>query len=362
MHFYKRPYGTMTMTGWLANKHFCSLQWPMALEPVWNLLSAVHTGEDSDWDGLARWYTLPCSSGPEKAMVRLSHRGLVFCPRYESHQEAPAESTASPRSFPVAVEDSLSTQRSSSVIPELSVGEGGSAPGGDGEEGSAAPSSSPPDLASVQAAQLAARLSIPEQSTDTTRTEQAVQQLQQESSTPGADRAAQHAAGRSAGSQEEPDRSASEVVSNGSLSASVIETPPTVTHSVRSTEQSTPAPRPLGNTTGSHLCSSTQSASTAQTESAPQNGHPNAGDNSSIASTQALTRERLAKPWLGLLPFLEELGLPVLDRAYGHLAHVCALQQPTEQDSIVHKLLQCRNAGLLDVRCPISCSVDSPVP
>ena len=333
----------------------------MALEPVWNLLLAVHAGVHSEWDDLARWYMLPCSSGPRKAMVRVSHRTLIFCPLYESYQEPPAESTASPRSFPVAVEDSLSTQRSSSAIPELIIGETGSALGGEGVEDGMAPSSSPPDLASVQAAQRAARRSVPEQSTDTDGSAQAVHQLQQERSAPSADRAAQDVAEHSAGGGEEPDRSASEVASNGSLSASATEATLTSEHMASSTEQSTPAPRPLGSTTGSHASSSTQSASTAQTESAPQNGHLNAADDSSAASNQALTRERLAEPWVGLLPFLGELGLPILDRAYGHLAHVCTLQQPTEQDSIVHKLLQCRNAGLLDVRCPFSRSVGSTV-
>ena len=60
---------------------------------------AVHSGEDADWDAIGRWAILPCqqsvaslserygpSGGFKRAMVRMSHRSLVFCPRYESYQ------------------------------------------------------------------------------------------------------------------------------------------------------------------------------------------------------------------------------------------------------------------------------------
>ena len=311
----------------------------------------MHDREASDWDGLARWYLLPYSSGPSRAMVRMSHRGLVFCPRYESYQDSPAESTASPRSFPVAVEDSLSTQRSSSILPELSLGEGGSALEAKAEpEAEGAPASSaPPDMASAQAAQLAERSSAPEPSSAGGGAEQAGQGPQQESSDLAADHDAHPPVEQSTGAQPVSGRSVQETASNGSLSALETEARSLALLSVGSTEQSAPGHLTLECAPGADDSSSTQSASTAQVQKA-QNGHVPAVDTGSAGSSQALTRERLAQPWVGLLPFLQGLGLPILERSYDRLAHVCALQQPTEQDSIVHKLLQCRNAGLLDVR------------
>lgn len=284
-------------------------------------------------------------------MVRMSHRGLVFWPRYESCQESPAESTASPRSFPVAVEDSLSTQRSSSVLPELSLGEGGSALGGEAEvdADSAPASTAAPDLASVQAAQLAERSSTPQPGSATGGTEPAGQQPQQESSLPGANDEARPETGQSAGAQPESGHIVPEIASSRSLTVSEMEASSLTVQSLGSTERRAPGQRNLGSTLGTDDSSSTQSASTTQVQRA-QSGQVPAADSGSTAATKALTRERLAQPWAGLLLFLQELGLPILDRSYDHLAHVCALQHPTEQDTIVHKLLQCRNAGLLDVR------------
>lgn len=77
-----------------------------------------------------------------------------------------------------------------------------------------------------------------------------------------------------------------------------------------------------------------------------------------------MTKQRLAQPWDRLVPFLEaqcapslgveQTGLPILDPDFGHLGSVCALQQPTEQDSIVHKLLLCQKAALFDVGLPLT--------
>ena len=326
----------------------------------------MHNGEASDWDGLARWYLIPCSSGPKQAMVRISHRGLVFCPRYESHQESPAESTASPRSFPVAVEDSLSTQRSSSVIPEVSFGEFISAPGEEAEanDESTAESSLAPDLASAQAAQLAERSSVPEHSSASDAAQQPVQQAEQESGAVNVDQAARSAAERSADAQHESGRSGPEATSNGALSASAREAISAAGHSASDAEQTAPPHGALEDASDSQDSSSTHAASTAQVQRAENGAYEGArvvihlppADISATPSTHALPRERLAQPWDGLLPFLQDLGLPVLDKGYSHLAHVCALEQPTEQDSVVHKLLQCRKAGLFDVSCPLTTS------
>ena len=340
-------------------------QWPRALEPLWSLLLTVHNGEASDWDGLARWYLLPCSSGPKQAMVRMSHRGLVFCPRYESYQESPAESTASPRSFPVAVDDSLSTQRSSSVILELSIGEVSSAlrDGTEADGESTALGSLAPDLASAQAALLAERSSVAEHSSASGGAEQAaVQQAQQESSAAGADEAVRSAAEHSADAQHESGLSAPDAASNGTFSESAWEATFAAGPSTGDTEQTAPAHRTPEGAPDSQDSRSTHLASTAQVQRTENGSFEGArvvirlpaADISAPASTQALPRERLAQPWDGLLPFLQDLGLPILDKGHSHLAHVCALEQPTEQDSIVHKLLQCRNAGLLDVSCPLA--------
>jgi len=70
------------------------LQLPLALEPVWDLLLAVHNGEPTDWAGIDRWYLIPCSSGPRKKIAHMSQRGLVFCPGYENYLEPAAASTA----------------------------------------------------------------------------------------------------------------------------------------------------------------------------------------------------------------------------------------------------------------------------
>ena len=343
------------------------LQWPRALDALWSLLSTVHDGEASKWDGLARWYLLPCSSGAKQAMVRMSHRGLVFCPRYESYQESPAESAASPRSFPVAVEDSLSTQRSSSVIPELSLGEVSSAlrDAAEADDEITALDSLVADLASAaQAALLTEPSSVPQHSSASAGAEQAVQQPQQEISAAGADWAAWSAAEHSADAQHESGRSAPGAVSNSSLSASVREATSAAGHPASSTEQSSLAQRTLESWTAFEDGSSAQPASTAQVQRAENNSLEGAkvvirlptADSSTAASAQALPQERLAQPWEGLLPFLQDLGLPVLDKGHSHLAHVCALEQPTEQDSIVHKLLQCRKACLFDVSRPYAAS------
>ena len=45
-------------------------------------------------------------------LVRLCHRQLVFCPRYEAYEESIGLSTEGPCSFPVAFEDSASAERS----------------------------------------------------------------------------------------------------------------------------------------------------------------------------------------------------------------------------------------------------------
>ena len=72
-------------------------------------------------------------------------------------------------------------------------------------------------------------------------------------------------------------------------------------------------------------------------------------------------RQRLAPPWDKLLPFLQGRDLPVLDRAFAQVAPACALQQPSEQDNVVHKLLLCKKAGLFDVS-DSSCHVMLLVP
>ena len=339
----------------LLPQHFgCLLQWPMALEPLWNLLSAVHNGEANDWDGLWGWYLLPCSSRLQRAMVRMSHRGLVFCPRYESFHDPPAECSTSPRSFPVAVDEGLSTQRSSGAIPELSLGNSSSTLEGAAssavEEGRAGPDlSNPANLASQQAEQQTAHSALPEQSRAMVDAELPAQQLQPESSAPSAEPTEPLAADQSAGAQEEPGRSVPAAASNSLPSAPAGGASSVAAHSVSITEQSA-----LGHSTPEYMSGSTdnsrpQSAIAAPAQAA-QNGQMPAAGPSSTAGAPALMRERLAEPWAGLLPFLQDLGLPILDKSYGHLAHVCALEQPSEQDSIVHKLLQCRKAGLLDVR------------
>ena len=99
-----------------------------------------------------------------------------------------------------------------------------------------------------------------------------------------------------------------------------------------------------------------QNGGSAPAECLHESARTQAAQNGTLAP--AVAKQRLAQPWDRLLPFLEELGneemgLPILDPHFGHLASVCTLQQPTEQDSIVHKLLLCQKAALFDVGLPL---------
>ena len=259
---------------------------------------------------------------------------------------------AGPRSFPVAVDESLSMQRSSGVISELSNGSEGAA-------SRIAAGSEAPDQASAQAAQLAARLSLQQQSRGTDNAGHAPQPQQDGMSTEHQSSAITHltehpvqpAADQLNDSQEQSSRSAASAdlataqpVYDGSIAGMATGAQATATDAYLSQTASIHAVRRSGSRSRSSSPHNSRTNSIDHTETAHD------GLTAATNSTQSLVKERLVQPWDRLLPFLQELNLPILEKSFARLAPVCFLQQPTEQDSIVHKLMQCRSARLFDVR------------
>ena len=270
--------------------------------------------------------------------------------------------TADPRSFSVAVDEGLSMQRSSGVISELSNGSEGTA-------SHSALGSAAPDQASVQAAQLAARLSLQQQSSGTGNAGHAPQPQQEGMSTEHQSCASTHliehpvqpAADQVNGSQEQSSRSAAsadlasaaQCVDVGATATMATGSQATAADAFQSQAASIHAVRRSESRSRSSSCHNSRTISIDQTEAAHD------GLITAANSTQGLVKQRLVQPWNRLLPFLQELNLPILEHSFARLAPVCALQQPTEQDSMVHKLMQCRSARLFDVRHSLLSSLTS---
>ena len=346
--------------------------------------------------------------GCRRVLVRLCHRQLVFCPRYEAYEELVGSSTEGPCSFPVAVEGSTSAERSGGLteprgsdqsstaggqlehadrasMTDEAAEEGSTlvAPSGthDGQRRNAdgdramneaagedtpllAQSSSSPDQVSLQAGALLAR-SHQQQIAVPAGEEQAVQggffrssapREQQDSSTASAPQPQQTSGQQRAGAQLTPFYSAAAAASAVSSTAAVDSSASTATSPV----QDTSAPR--SSTAADAVLPSRRMSSCLSTETVSPEQQEDAGTGSGITADtrgrpmallpKPQVRQRLSPPWDGLLPFLQGRDLPVLDRAFAQVAPACALQQPSEQDSIVHKLLLCKKAGLFDVSVP----------
>ena len=46
------------------------LQWPSVLGPVWDLLLAVQSGEEDDWNSIGRWSLIPCQRSSRYASLQ----------------------------------------------------------------------------------------------------------------------------------------------------------------------------------------------------------------------------------------------------------------------------------------------------
>ena len=341
-------------------------------------------------------------------LVRLCNRKLVFCPRYEAYEEPVGSSIEGPCSYPVAVEDSASAERSGELTEPRGSDRSSTADGQlehadrasmadeaaeagtplvamsgtengqgrhadrDGASNEAAgedtpllaQSSSLPDQVSLQASVLLAR-SRQQHIAVTASGEQAdLEELsrssapreQQDSSTTSAHQSQQIAQEQHTGSQLTPSFSAAADPPAFSSTAAVdfsASTAASPRQEPCAPESSTAAAAALP---GRRI----SSCLGIETVSPEQQDHAGAGS-SSIADTgdrpiallpKPQIRQRLAPPWDGLLPFLQSRDLPVLDRGFAQVAPACALQQPSELDTVVHKLLLCKKAGLFDVRVP----------
>ena len=331
----------------------------------------------------------------------MCHRQLVFCPRYEAYEEPVGSSTEGPCSFPVAVEDSASAERSGGLteprcsdqsstaggqlehadrasIAHDAAGEGShlvALSGTDDGQGRhadrnstaagdthlLAQSSSSPDQVSLQAGALLAR-SHQQQIAVTSGEEQAGQEDSSSSSAPRGDQDSSTASARQThqtsgeqhpGAQATQFYSATAAASPGSSTAAVESSASTVAspmHEPSASSSSTAADAALpGRRTSS--CLGTETGTPEQQEDAgPGSGSTaDTADRPLALLPKPQIRQRLASPWDRLLLFLQGRDLPVLDRGFAQVAPACALQQPSEQDSVVHKLLLCKKAGLFDV-------------
>ena len=236
-----------------------------------------------------------------------------------------------------------------------------------------AQSSSSPDQVSLQAGALLAR-SLQQQTAVTAGEEQADQEgfsrssaprERQDSSTASAHEPQQTSGEQRTRAQLTPFYSAAAAAPTVSSTAAVESSASAATSPMQepsAPRSSTAADAALpGRRIGS--CLGSETAGPEQQEDA---GTGSGGTADSRAKPMALlpkpqVRQRLAPPWDRLLPFLQSRGLPVVDRGFAQVAPACALHQPSEQDSVVHKLLLCKKAGLFDVSVP-SCLVVLLVP
>ena len=343
----------------------------------------------------------------------MCHRQLVFCPRYEAYEEPVGSSAEGPCSFPVAVEDSASAERSGGLTEprgsDQSSTAGGQLEHADrasiahdaAEEGShlvaltgtddgqgshadrnstaaedtplLAQSSSSPDRVSRQAGALLAR-SHQQQTAVTAGEEQAGQEgpsrssaptEEQDSNTASARQPQQTSGEQHTGTQPTPFHSAAAAAPTISSTAAVHSSISTVASPMQepsASSSSTAADAALPDRRTSS-CLSTNTVTPGQQEDAGSRSSSTAdtGDRPLVPLPKPQVRQRLAPPWDRLLPFLQSRDLPVLDRGFAQVAPACALQQPSEQDSVVHKLLLCKKAGLFDVSVP-GCHVMPLVP
>lgn len=336
------------------------LQWPSALKPVWELLTAAHSGEAADWDNIKRWLLIPCRGGAKRTLVRVAQRALVFCPSYESYLEPAAPSTAAPRSFPVAMENTASTELSGAAAEPSTAGQG-SASGEAAAEGAASPeaSSLASDLASAQAPEQPSESVSEQQSSERASTDQVTGQPEQTGSSetagqessapaqdgqPGQSAEEQHAEAQGyASSEAQPAPSSSAAESIGSATTGQSTSAGQDSSTVQAVAASSSTAAAGTQTASAEQAQRAENGSTAAAESAPEQAAP--------VPAQAQSKQRLAKPWDRLVPFLREQSLPILDKGFARLAPVCALQHsPSEQDAFVHKFLLCHRAGLFDVR------------
>ena len=337
----------------------------------------------------------------------MCHRQLVFCPRYEAYEEPVGSSAEGPCSFPVAVEDSASAELSGGLTEPRGSDQSSTAGGQlehadrasmahdaaeedshlvalsgtyDGQGSHAdrnstaaedtpllAQSSSSPDQVSLQAGALLARSQ--QQIAITSGGEQAGQESSSRSSAPREEQASNTASARQpqqfsgeqhTGAQPTPFHSAAAAAPTVSSTAAVHSSVSTVASPMQ--EPSTAADADLpGRRTSS--CLSTKTVAPEQQEGADIGSSSTAdtGFRPLALLPKPQIRQRLAPPWDRLLPFLQGRDLPVLDRGFAQVAPACALQQPSEQDSIVHKLLLCKKAGLFEVSVP-NCHVMLLVP
>ena len=343
----------------------------------------------------------------------MCHRQLVFCPRYEAYEEPVGSSADGPCSFPVAVEDSASAERSGGLTEprgsDQSSTAGGQLEHADrasiahdaAEEGShlvaltgtddgqgshadrnstaaedtplLAQSSSSPDQVSRQAGALLAR-SHQQQTAVTAGEEQAGQEgpsrssaprEEQDSNTASARQPQQTSGEQHTGAQPTPFHSAAAAAPTESSTAAVESSASTAASPMQEPSASSSGTAADAAQPGRH----TNSCLGTETVSPEQQQDAGTGSSSTADTTgrplallpKPQVRQRLAPPWDKLLPFLQSRDLPVLDRGFAQVAPACALQQPCEQDSVVHKLLLCKKAGLFDVS-DSSCHVMLLVP